>query len=202
MEIVATTSLPAVDRPNADRWNAARSCQKRNFIGWGVNPPSIGKRPIYFGFFLFKASLLSFPSSSKKNVWLQQTWNKIANPCFSLSWVLSSSAPTYSNLENIIEVEFQEAMQNVRKSKTIQQDKLRSLATCFLANILQDYYHNLAKHKVFISMKIIIYCQKPNLASSPPQPNFLEGVYDAAGCHSTWLDCIWWQQFLGARAPL
>ena len=29
MEIVATTSLPAVDRPNADRWNAARSCQKQ-----------------------------------------------------------------------------------------------------------------------------------------------------------------------------
>ena len=27
MEIVATTSLPAVDRPNADRWNAARSRQ-------------------------------------------------------------------------------------------------------------------------------------------------------------------------------
>ena len=27
MEIVATTSLPAVDRPNADHWNAARSCQ-------------------------------------------------------------------------------------------------------------------------------------------------------------------------------
>ena len=27
MEIVATTSLLAVDRPNADRWNAARSCQ-------------------------------------------------------------------------------------------------------------------------------------------------------------------------------
>ena len=27
MEIVATTSLPAVDRPNADRWNAARLCQ-------------------------------------------------------------------------------------------------------------------------------------------------------------------------------
>ena len=24
MKIVATTSLPAVDRPNADRWNAAR----------------------------------------------------------------------------------------------------------------------------------------------------------------------------------
>ena len=27
MIIVATTSLPAVDCPNADRWNAARSCQ-------------------------------------------------------------------------------------------------------------------------------------------------------------------------------
>ena len=46
--------------------------------------------------------------------------------------------------------EFQEAMQNVRKSKTIQQDKLRSLSTCFLANILQDYYHNLGMHKVLI----------------------------------------------------
>jgi len=30
MEIVATTSLPAVDRPNADRWNAARSRQFGN----------------------------------------------------------------------------------------------------------------------------------------------------------------------------
>ena len=28
MKIVATTSLPA-DRPNADRWNAARSRQKK-----------------------------------------------------------------------------------------------------------------------------------------------------------------------------
>ena len=27
MKIVATTSLPAVDRPNADRWNAAHSRQ-------------------------------------------------------------------------------------------------------------------------------------------------------------------------------
>ena len=27
MKIVATTSLPAVDRPNADRWNAALSRQ-------------------------------------------------------------------------------------------------------------------------------------------------------------------------------
>ena len=28
MKIVATTSLPAVDRPNVDRWNAAGSRQK------------------------------------------------------------------------------------------------------------------------------------------------------------------------------
>ena len=32
MEIVATTSLPAVDRPNADRWNAARLRQFRKEI--------------------------------------------------------------------------------------------------------------------------------------------------------------------------
>ena len=31
MKIVATTSLPAVDRPNADRWNAARSRQCSDF---------------------------------------------------------------------------------------------------------------------------------------------------------------------------
>ena len=31
MEIVATTSLPAVDRPNVDRWNAARSRQNQFF---------------------------------------------------------------------------------------------------------------------------------------------------------------------------
>ena len=37
MKIVATTSLPAVDRPNADRWNAARSRQKLVVVvvGWG-----------------------------------------------------------------------------------------------------------------------------------------------------------------------
>ena len=29
MKIVATTSLPAVDCPNANRWNATRSCQKK-----------------------------------------------------------------------------------------------------------------------------------------------------------------------------
>ena len=32
MKIVATTSLPAVDRPNADRWNTTRSRQKNGHI--------------------------------------------------------------------------------------------------------------------------------------------------------------------------
>ena len=32
MKIVATTSLPAVDHPNADRWNAARSRQQLNLV--------------------------------------------------------------------------------------------------------------------------------------------------------------------------
>ena len=40
----------------------------------------------------------------------------------------------------------------VRKSKTIQQDKLRSFESSFLANMLQDFFHNLEKHKViFVS---------------------------------------------------
>ena len=46
MKIVATTSLPAVDRPNADRWNAARSRQNtetRNFFGHSM----IGKGESY-----------------------------------------------------------------------------------------------------------------------------------------------------------
>ena len=40
MKIVATTSLPAVDRPNADRWNAARSRQLKKHltkIEYGIN---------------------------------------------------------------------------------------------------------------------------------------------------------------------
>ena len=32
MEIVATTSLPAVDRPNADHWNAALSRQFKTVL--------------------------------------------------------------------------------------------------------------------------------------------------------------------------
>ena len=37
MIIVATTSLPAVDPPNANRWNAARACQ---------NPENIEKKTL------------------------------------------------------------------------------------------------------------------------------------------------------------
>ena len=32
-KIVATMSLPAVDRLNADHWNAARSCQYMGYLG-------------------------------------------------------------------------------------------------------------------------------------------------------------------------
>ena len=41
-------------------------------------------------------------------------------------------------------------MQVVRKSKTVMQDKLRSFECSYLANMLQDYWHNLEKHKVIL----------------------------------------------------
>ena len=62
MEIVTTTSLPAVDHPNADRWNAARSCQKYDFfedVTW------IDKLQKYF-FPFYKSSALKTHCS--KNV--------------------------------------------------------------------------------------------------------------------------------------
>jgi len=45
----------------------------------------------------------------------------------------------------------QEALQNVRKNKTIQADKLRSFETSYLANMLQDYFHNLSKYQEQVS---------------------------------------------------
>ena len=41
MKIVATPSLPAVDRPNADRWNAARSRQKQGKGGGRENKEKV-----------------------------------------------------------------------------------------------------------------------------------------------------------------
>ena len=41
----------------------------------------------------------------------------------------------------------QEAFQVTRKAKTIQQDRMRGFFTSFLANFLQDYFHNLKKAK-------------------------------------------------------
>ena len=32
--LVATTSLPTVNRQNADCWNAARSCQNQDILGY------------------------------------------------------------------------------------------------------------------------------------------------------------------------
>ena len=51
MKIVATTSLPAVDRPNAERWNAACSRQKEktyDYSGHYVTASSRlpGRRPL------------------------------------------------------------------------------------------------------------------------------------------------------------
>ena len=47
MKIVATTSLPAVDRPNAYRWNAARSRQKKR-----------EKNGVFSGHYVIASSLL------------------------------------------------------------------------------------------------------------------------------------------------
>ena len=51
MIILATMSLPAVDRPNAARWNAARSCQFCE-ISWkkvGDHPRKMGDHPVEIG---------------------------------------------------------------------------------------------------------------------------------------------------------
>ena len=68
-------------------------------------------------------------------------------------------------------------MQLVRKSKTIQQDKLRGMATCFLANLLQDYYHNLAKHNVRALILFrwkFYYCIKDQVKRFEKMENFQE----------------------------
>ena len=58
------------------------------------------------------------------------------------------------SIKKIIWYCFQEALQVVRKSKTVQQDKLRSFETSFLANMLQDFFHNLEKHKVKVYVRV------------------------------------------------
>ena len=45
--IVATTSLPAVDRPNVDRWNATRSLQYLT-ISETLSYPPLSLCPGYF----------------------------------------------------------------------------------------------------------------------------------------------------------
>ena len=44
----------------------------------------------------------------------------------------------------------QESLQNVRKNRTIQGDKLASFERCFLANYIVDFYHN---HEVTLEQK-------------------------------------------------
>ena len=49
--LVATTSLPAVYRPNDDRWNAARSCQNdlraMKRILYDMGPLTLVRWPLY-----------------------------------------------------------------------------------------------------------------------------------------------------------
>ena len=58
MKIVTTTSLPAVDRPNADQWNAARSCKECNVRG----KPDI----IYL---VYQILIVSSTRYQKCNIW-------------------------------------------------------------------------------------------------------------------------------------
>ena len=54
MKIVATTSLLAVDRPNTDRWNAARSRQKWKMAARGPQKGRRGlERSLTLGFWPF-----------------------------------------------------------------------------------------------------------------------------------------------------
>ena len=41
---------------------------------------------------------------------------------------------------------FSESLQNVRKHRTIQADKLRSIECAYLANYIVDFHHNKRKH--------------------------------------------------------
>ena len=67
MRIVATTSLPAVDRPNANRWNAARSYQKRMasvllLNRWTKNVSS-SLRSFHICYYLSRHILYIYPAS-------------------------------------------------------------------------------------------------------------------------------------------
>ena len=58
----------------------------------------------------------------------------------------------FHDLDNCIQGKYvksmsQETMQVTRKYKTIQQDKMRGFNTSYMANFLQDYFHNLKKAK-------------------------------------------------------
>ena len=61
----------------------------------------------------------------------------------------------------------------MRKSKTVQADKMRSFQTCFLANMLQDYFHNHAKHKVtfhgITPSELTIYLVRQNKINGTPK---------------------------------
>ena len=59
MKIVATTSLPAVNRLNADRWNAARSCQLNNFMNTDLKMEKDGMKLKFATFIILSHSAFS-----------------------------------------------------------------------------------------------------------------------------------------------
>ena len=69
--LVATTSLPAVDRPNADRWNAARSCQY-------LVAKILSKNPVLFflGHPVLHKETDNFLERIKKNLFKINIWEE------------------------------------------------------------------------------------------------------------------------------
>ena len=69
MIIVATMSLPAVDRPNVDRCNATRSCQYANTQFWLAN----SDRPQISGIFLSGSLIVTaLPKAQKSSLWQEE----------------------------------------------------------------------------------------------------------------------------------
>ena len=80
MKIVATTSLPAVDHPDADRWNAARSCQNRDNrkLGapWGQTDQSLFSNTLYYWQDFVQNTRYLCPLQKMRNIWITHLKNK------------------------------------------------------------------------------------------------------------------------------
>ena len=95
MGIVATTSLPVVDRPNADRWNAARSCQNEkiqtNFKFGQANSlsmvePKLKPSFLHFCFLVASRYYQVYIVEVRQNIFAaliraKQTWTRLGLQC-------------------------------------------------------------------------------------------------------------------------